>query len=195
MVAVKEEVSIVEKMEDPRLDLVQRIYASSNFRGSTRLRAFLSYVVNCAIQNVPEAVTEQQIGVHVFGRRVGYNTNDDNIVRSQARLLRLKLAAYFAEEGEREVLIVFIPKGQYLPSFRPASARKIPQETRVPTSHSLDLSTSFGGECETVGMDEAQRVRFLEHQNWRLKKLVVDLSLDREALRAVVQNNGWSLRY
>jgi putative transposase len=36
-------------------------------------------------------------------------------------------------------------------------------------------------------------VRELEEENRRLKQLVADLSLDREALKVVIRKNGWSL--
>ncbi|MBV9612725.1 MAG: hypothetical protein JO091_09635, partial [Acidobacteriaceae bacterium] len=78
------------------------------------------------MDNRPEAATEQQIGIHVFGRPFGYNPNEDNIVRSQARLLRLKLEHHFAHEGLDEALIITIPKGQYLPVFTPRAAVPVP---------------------------------------------------------------------
>ena len=44
-----------------------------------------------------------------------------------------------------------------------------------------------------IGVSEAQRLRSLEEENRRLKQLVADLSLDKEALKAIVRKNGWSL--
>ncbi len=38
---------------------------------------------------------------------------------------------------------------------------------------------------------EAQRLRQIEEENQRLKQLVADLSLDREALRAAVRRGGY----
>jgi malectin (di-glucose binding ER protein) len=102
---------------DPREDLVRRVLSSITFEKSPKLRAFLVYVCRCAIDNQRTAATEQQIGIHVFGRPPGYNPNEDNIVRSQARLLRLKLEHHFANEGKHEPLVITIPKGRYLPSF------------------------------------------------------------------------------
>ena len=100
-----------------RQELVRRVVSSSTFEKSPKLRAFLIYVCRCAFDNEPAAATEQQIGIHVFGRSPGYNPNEDNIVRSQARLLRLKLEHHFSNEGSHEPVLITIPKGRYLPSF------------------------------------------------------------------------------
>ena len=40
--------------------------------------------------------------------------------------------------------------------------------------------------------NEAQRLRQIEDENHRLKKLVADLSLDKDMLKAVISKNGWS---
>ncbi|HEY2400693.1 MAG TPA: hypothetical protein VGI23_10070 [Steroidobacteraceae bacterium] len=107
-----------ETDETSRSALIQRIAESRHFKGSARLRDFLFYIADCAIRNAPEDATEQQIGFHVFGRSPGYNSSEDSIVRSHARLLRQKLASYFAEEGISEPVVVDVPKGHYLPVFR-----------------------------------------------------------------------------
>jgi hypothetical protein len=105
---------------DLRWELAQRIAESPHLVGSARLRDFLLHVTVCAIRETPEEATEQQIGIQVFQRAPGFNSSEDSIVRSQARLLRLKLAAYFKAEGASEPLIIEIPKGHYLPVFLPS---------------------------------------------------------------------------
>lgn len=105
---------------DVRWELVQRINESPHFVGSARLRDFLLHVTVCALRQTPEEATEQQIGIQVFQRIPGFNSSEDSIVRSHARLLRLKLSAYFNAEGAAEPLIIEIPKGHYLPVFLPA---------------------------------------------------------------------------
>jgi hypothetical protein len=105
---------------DIRWELVQRVIDSPHLISSARLRDFLLHVTACAIRETPEEATEQQIGIQVFQRSPGFNSSEDSIVRSQARLLRLKLAAYFNAEGASEPLILEIPKGHYLPVFLPS---------------------------------------------------------------------------
>ena len=42
------------------------------------------------------------------------------------------------------------------------------------------------------GKVEAQEAKQLRDENTRLRKLVADLSLDKEALQSVIRKNGWS---
>jgi putative transposase len=48
--------------------------------------------------------------------------------------------------------------------------------------------SKYGG----LEVNEAKRMRQLEEENRRLKHLVADLSLDKEALKAVIPRSGWS---
>jgi putative transposase len=49
--------------------------------------------------------------------------------------------------------------------------------------------SKFGG----LEVNEARRLKELEEENRRLKHMVADLSLDKEALKSVIRKNGWSL--
>jgi hypothetical protein len=71
-----------------------------------------------------DEISEQQIGVHVFGRRPQYNPAEDNIVRNYARQLRQRLDAYFEEEGKAEELKLTIPRGTYVPTFAQREAEE-----------------------------------------------------------------------
>jgi Malectin domain len=104
-----------------REELVRRVASSVTFEKSPRLRAFFLHVCRCARENKSEEATEPQIAIYVYGRQPGYNPNEDNIVRSQARVLRMKLEHHFANEGKDEPVIITIPKGQYLPVFETRS--------------------------------------------------------------------------
>ncbi len=107
-----------EAQRHPHWGVIIRACNSQCFGSSTRLKEFLLYVADCALRQAPAEATEQHIGIHVFGRMPGYNSSEDSIVRTHARLLRQKLAEYFTHEGLAEDVIVEIPKGHYFPIFR-----------------------------------------------------------------------------
>jgi len=138
---------------DDRWELVQRINESTHFVGSARLRDFLLHVTACALRHTPEEATEQQIGIQVFQRIPGFNSSEDSIVRSHARLLRLKLSAYFNAEGSAEPLIIEIPKGHYLPVFLPAPGHEASVvgagANEVPAPLVEIASKAFPAEIET----------------------------------------------
>src|SRR6202142_103507 len=54
--------------------------------------------------------------------------------------------------------------------------------------------TIYAWKAKYGGMDvsQAQEARQLREENARLKKLVADLSLDKDALQSVIRKNGWS---
>lgn len=88
--------------DDECRSLVARILASREFQRASRLRAFLTYVVERKLAGTPEEVTETLIGHRVFGRPATYSPGEDSIVRTEARTLRQRLERYFAGEGAGE---------------------------------------------------------------------------------------------
>lgn len=54
--------------------------------------------------------------------------------------------------------------------------------------------TLYAWKAKYGGMEvsQAQEARQLRDENMRLRKLVADLSLDKEALQSVIRKNGWS---
>ncbi len=54
--------------------------------------------------------------------------------------------------------------------------------------------TLYAWKAKYGGMEvsQAQEVKQLREENTRLRKLVADLSLDKEALQSVIRKNGWS---
>lgn len=64
----------------------------------------------------------------------------------------------------------------------------------VAREYGVSKHTIYAWKAKYGGMDasEAQRLRSLEDENSRLKRLVADLSLDREMLKAVIAKNGLS---
>ena len=68
-------------------------------------------------------------------------------------------------------------------------AREIARELGMSEATLYAWKSKYGG----MEVSEAKRLRDLEQENSRLKKLVADLLLDKDALQTVVRKNGWSL--
>ena len=67
--------------------------------------------------------------------------------------------------------------------------REISRELGVTEATLYAWKSKYGG----MEVSEARRLRDLEQENGRLKKLVAELSLDKDALQTVIRKNGWSL--
>lgn len=96
-----------------RLEL-ERVLASSSFAKSPRLCSLLGFIVTHSLAGDHVNLTEQQIGIHVFGRVPGYNSSEDTIVRVTVRQLRQRLDLYYSGEGARNESRIDIPKGGYI---------------------------------------------------------------------------------
>lgn len=125
--------------DDPRWQLAERIAASSSLGRSRLMVDFLLYVVDRHIHNRSDEITEQQIGVLVFGRPEGYDTNEDNIVRSYARNLRKRIEEYFVKEGKGEELLLQIPRGGYTPVFSPGHRKQISDVAQLEVPRDLQF--------------------------------------------------------
>ena len=69
------------------------------------------------------------------------------------------------------------------------SAKEIARELGVTDQTLYNWRSKYGG----MEVSDAKRLRTLEEENRRLKEMVADLSLDKEALKTVIRKNGWSL--
>ena len=68
-------------------------------------------------------------------------------------------------------------------------AKEIARELGVTDQTLYNWKTKYGG----MEVSDAKRLRALEDENRRLKEMVADLSLDKEALKTVIRKNGWGL--
>lgn len=67
-------------------------------------------------------------------------------------------------------------------------AADVAREVGVSTYTIYAWKAKYGG----MIVSEAQEAKQLRDENGRLKKLVADLSLDKDALQSVIRKNGWS---
>jgi len=69
---------------------------------------------------------------------------------------------------------------------RPAA--EVAREVGVSTATLYQWKAKYGG----MDVSQAQEAKQLRDENTKLRKLVADLSLDKEALQSVIRKNGWS---
>jgi predicted ATPase len=138
---------------DRVLAQVTRILASGTFDSAPTLRRFLEYVVTHALEGHPDHLKEYSLGVDVFGRGTSFDPRVDTIVRVQARRLRSKLQEYYDTEGRADPVVIEVPKGRYVPSFRPG----------IPRLQRLGPSPVEGGQpsLDTAGALPVPRTRLL----------------------------------
>jgi hypothetical protein len=149
--------SVFNLAAEPRWQLAQRIVASRSFAKSALLSRFLLYVCEREITGKTVEISEQQIGVHVFGRRPGYNPGEDNIVRNYARQLRHRLEQYFQEEGGEEELRLTIPRGKYVPVYSVNHFEERPFVVSEPETDSGVLETLTPAAPAVLPVETARR--------------------------------------
>ncbi len=63
-------------------------------------------------------VKEYALGVELFERGASFDPKNDTIVRANVRRLRSRLEEYYAGPGRNDAVVIEIPKGHYLATFR-----------------------------------------------------------------------------
>jgi TolB-like protein len=102
--------------DDVVREALQRVVTSKRFAKARRCTALLRYLVERVLlcDETAASPPEHEIGVAVFGRDpASYLPADDPIVRVQAGRLRLRLTAYYADEGAADPLRITVPQGRY----------------------------------------------------------------------------------
>ena len=104
------------------------VLASCGFTRASRIRHFLSFIVEEALAGRADQICEYAIGTVVYGRSESFEPGLDPIVRNDARRLRQKLFEYYHSVAARvpNRVLIEVPKGGYVPvfSFSPTNARK-----------------------------------------------------------------------
>src|SRR5262252_3349813 len=98
-------------------DCVAKVTASPGFSNSQRLRELLQYTVMEALGGRGASLKESVLGVAVFGRKPGYDSDANSIVRVEFARLRKKLEQYYEGQGARESWRILFSKGSYAPEF------------------------------------------------------------------------------
>ena len=83
-------------------------------------------------------------------------------------------------------------EGQMIAALKQVEAGRAVED--VAREVGVSKHTMYAWKAKYGGMEasQAQEAKQLRDENARLRKLVADLSLDKEALQSVIRKNGWS---
>ncbi len=91
------------------------------FRGSSRSKLFLRFVVEETLAGRQDALKERTIGVAVLGKPSDYDTGADSSVRVRANEVRKRLAAHYDAAAPKAGIRIELPLGTYVPRFASAA--------------------------------------------------------------------------
>lgn len=97
---------------------LRRVLAHSLFANSKRYPVLLAYTVEQTLLGNSADLKERTIGVEAFGREPSYDVNLDPVVRTTAAEVRKRLIQYYYNPEHAGELIIELPVGSYVPTFR-----------------------------------------------------------------------------
>lgn len=97
---------------------LRRLLAHPLFTNSKRYPVLLAYTVEQTLQGNTSDLKERTIGVEAFGRELNYDVTLDPVVRTTAAEVRKRLIQYYYNPDHAAELVIELPLGGYVPSFR-----------------------------------------------------------------------------
>lgn len=98
-------------------DQLARIRSSPAFDAPDRAQKFLSYVVEETLEGRADRIKAYSIAIEVFGRDASFDAQNDPVVRIEAGRVRRALERYYLLAGQRDPILITMPKGGYVPVF------------------------------------------------------------------------------
>lgn len=96
---------------------LQALLSSKAFARAPLLSRMLAYICEQSFQGNSDELKEYSIGAIALGRGDDFDPEKDSIVRVMATRLRKRLVEYYAGEGARHQLKIYLPEVGYAPLF------------------------------------------------------------------------------
>jgi hypothetical protein len=124
-----------QSVPDPALvrEQLRRLVAHPLFTNSERYPVSLTYTVEQTLLGNGSELKERTIGIEAFGHEPIYDVNMDPVVRTAAAEVRKRLSQYYYNPEHAGELVIELPIGSYVPTFREpaASQAALPAEPLV----------------------------------------------------------------
>jgi hypothetical protein len=135
---------------------LRRLVAHSLFTNSKRYPVLLTYIVEQTLLGNASELKERTIGVEAFGREPVYDVNLDPVVRTTAAEVRKRLSQYYYNSNHSGELVIELPIGSYVPTFREpairmglaAETQPAPRVETVPSDNIVSPLTPANSELE-----------------------------------------------
>jgi hypothetical protein len=142
---------------------LKRLLAHPLFTNSKRYPVLLAFTVEQTLLGHANELKERTIGVDAFGRELSYDVNLDPVVRTTAAEVRRRLVQYYYNTDHSGELIIELPLGSYVPSFRQPV---VPQLGVQPEAASSEKSEIVSQEPLTAEIVPTSAMRIL--RKWML---------------------------
>jgi hypothetical protein len=132
---------------------LRRLVAHPLFTKSKRYPVLLTYAVEQTLLGNSNELKERTIGVEAFAREPDYDVNLDPVVRTTAAEVRKRLSQYYYNPDHAGELVIELPVGAYVPTFREPSPLQAAEEhlfaEKLETSPVLSLPVAGGEQANS----------------------------------------------
>jgi len=156
---------------------LRRLVAHPLFTNSKRYPVLLTYTVEQTLLGNAGDLKERTIGVEAFGREPSYDVNLDPVVRTTAAEVRKRLIQYYYSPDHAGELVIELPLGSYVPSFRePAHHSSASADTRVAAEH-VESSPQHPKASEIPSADPKRELARSAVYSWLLTAIALFFAL------------------
>jgi hypothetical protein len=111
---------------DAVMHALDKLLIGPQLVNAPRASRFLRFIVEAVLDGRGDSLKEYVIGVEVFDRQASFDPRIDTIVRVEAAKLRKRVREYYRGPGRRDLVVIELPKGGYVPQFRLRALSHVP---------------------------------------------------------------------
>jgi hypothetical protein len=135
---------------------IERILHSEELRGCENLRRLLKFLADRSACGQADELKEYIVAIDGLGKPSSYDPRKNSTVRIQVGRLRQKLADYYRTEGQRDPVVIDVPKGRFKLKFA--------YRNGVHPEHAGFEQAASAHELHSSDRDQPTQP---EHRNWR----------------------------
>jgi len=147
---------------------LRRLVAHPLFTNSKRYPVLLTYTVEQTLLGNAGDLKERTIGVEAFGREPSYDVNLDPVVRTTAAEVRKRLIQYYYSPDHAGELVIELPLGSYVPSFRELAHHSSASDDMQVVSEHVELLPQHPVASENPSGDSKRDLARSAIYNWLL---------------------------